>query len=633
MVNAYKTRSLRILLALVVFVGTHAFCAIAKGQRGSLPRIHVTEATKTIVIHAGSHYLLSFDYRVPDLWVGNQVIMSAVPMAPNEIMISGAEPGITSLTVSDERRQLQPITVYVKNDVRHLQTVMDEQFPNGLIQVSALKNGVVLRGVVASQQQSDQAYEIAEDYYPNGVLNQLSLGGSQLVAINIKVYEVARSKLRQLGVDWSFFGDNVTAVQSISGLIQQLGKGTANATGQTLTFGVFDDNSAFNVFIKTLEQKSLAKLLDEPTLVAANGRSAEFLSGGEIPIQVSTNFGGTSVEYRSFGTKLDIVPTIHGAGELTLEVRAEVSDVANDLAGGNTPGFRVRRINTGVRMKVGHTLALAGDFREETETIVRGIPGLMDAPLVGALFRDTQDQKVETELVFLITPKFIDAVDAVCTPMPGSVTQQPTTHDLFKHGTVEVEAPYACNYPTAAATNYAGSYAAGGVASPNPVYAPNQVQAPISNHVPNTYMNPSTYLSPQNYVPVPVPSQTMEQLAPDTNPEYRYPPDSSDAAPNGPSIKLSDETLGGFMPVDLNNPEATSDGPSMTPVRSSVPPINPPAEMQQPINSSLPETQIPELTPEPKQVEKFELPDPFQNRSIEPTPSKPMVNGPYGFSK
>ncbi len=431
MVNA-KTRSLRMLLALAVFVCAHAFCPTANGQRGTVPRIQVTEATKSVVIHAGSHYLLSFNYRIPDLWVGNTVVMSAVPMAPNEIMISGTEPGITSLTVSDERRRLQPITVYVKNDVRHLQAVIDEQFQNGLIEVSALKNGVVLRGAVASQQQSDQAFEIAQDYYPNAVLNQLSLGGNQLVAINVKVYEVARSKLRQLGVDWSFFGDQVTAVQSISGLIQQIGRGGTAATGQTLTFGVFDDNYAFDLFIKTLEQRNLAKLLDEPTLVTSNGRSAEFLSGGEIPIQISTNFGGTSIEYRSFGTKLDIVPTIHGAGELTLEVRAEVSDVASDLAGGGTPGFRVRRVNTGVRMKVGHTLALAGDYREETETIVRGIPGLMDAPVIGTLFRDTQDQKVETELVFLITPKFVDSVESINTPMPGRVSQPAPGHEFLQ---------------------------------------------------------------------------------------------------------------------------------------------------------------------------------------------------------
>jgi pilus assembly protein CpaC len=622
MVNEHKTRSLRLLLSIAVFVTATAFCSITSGQRGTVPRIQITEATQSIVIHAGSHYLLSFNYRVPDLWVGNQLVMTAVPMAPNEIMISGSEPGITSLTVSDEGRRLQPITVHVRNDVRHLQAVMDEQFQSGLIQVSALKNGVVLRGVVASQQQADQAFEIAQDYYPNAVLNQLSLGGNQLVAINVKVYEVARSKLRQLGIDWSFFGEHVTAVQSISGLIQQLGQGTTGATGQTLTFGVFDDNSAFNVFIKTLEQKNLAKLLDEPTLVTSNGRSAEFLSGGEIPIQISTNFGGTSIEYRSFGTKLDIVPTIHGAGELTLEVRAEVSDVASDLAGGGSPGFRVRRVNTGVRMKAGHTLALAGDYREETETIVRGIPGLMDAPVIGAMFRDSQDQKVETELVFLITPKFVDSVDSINTPMPGSSSQPPTTHDLFKHGTVEVESPYACYDPNPFSARNPPAYQTNGLYVPNGVYTPNQLSSPMSNHVPNMYLSPPTNLSPQDYAPLPAATRTRPPSATDPNsPSYLYPP-SDDPLLDTPSVKLSDDTLSGFIPVDLNSHPPSLDDPDMTPVRPSDSTVDPLEQKQ------------PEVAPIPKRNEKPELPNPFENRrSNSRNQSQQTINGSFGFSK
>ena len=97
--------------------------------------------------------------------------------------------------------------------------------------------------------------------------------------------------------------------------------------------------------------------------------------------------GTNSIEYRPFGTKLDVVPIIHGQGQLTLEIRAEVSEVAADLAGdAGVPGFRVRRVNTGVKMKAGHTLALAGDYREKDETEVRGIPKLMDNPWFGPAF-------------------------------------------------------------------------------------------------------------------------------------------------------------------------------------------------------------------------------------------------------
>ena len=132
--------------------------------------------------------------------------------------------------------------------------------------------------------------------------------------------------------------------------------------------GIFSGNTNIEFIINALERRSIAKLLDEPVLTAENGRPAEFLSGGEIPIQIATGLT-QSIEFRSFGTKLDMVPIIHGQGEMTLEVRAEVSEVDNTLSStSGVPGFRVRRVNTGVRMRAGHTLALAGDYREEVET-------------------------------------------------------------------------------------------------------------------------------------------------------------------------------------------------------------------------------------------------------------------------
>ena len=185
----------------------------------------------------------------------------------------------------------------------------------------------------------------------------------------------------------------------------------------------------------------MARLLDQPTLVAQNGRPAEFLSGGEIPIAVASGLGTNSIEFRPFGTKLDMVPLIHGQGEMTLEIRAEVSEVDNSLSfGSGVPGFRVRRVNTGVRMKEGHTLALAGDYQESTESEKRGIPFLMDSPIWGSMFRRTTTQTAETELVFLITPRFISEVDPTQVPRlgPGQLTDDPSRIEQFVHGYIEV---------------------------------------------------------------------------------------------------------------------------------------------------------------------------------------------------
>jgi Flp pilus assembly secretin CpaC len=128
-------------------------------------------------------------------------------------------------------------------------------------------------------------------------------------------------------------------------------------------------------------------------------------------------------------------------GELSLEVRAEVSEVDNSLSfGSGVPGFRVRRVNTGVRMREGHTLALAGDYRELTLNEKRGIPFLMDSPIIGPLFRRTEERKAESELVFLITPRFVSDVDPTCVPRygPGQLTESPSDHEFYWNAYNEV---------------------------------------------------------------------------------------------------------------------------------------------------------------------------------------------------
>ena len=427
-------------------------CAAAVAVSGQLTpaigfqpglQFQVNESVDSLEIITGSSRRLKFAYNVPELMVENPGIVQATPVAPNEILISGVKPGISTITISDPNKNLQTIKVQVTVDVRELENAYAKHFSDSQIKVDALQTGVIVSGFVARADQIENVMAVARDYFPTNVINHLQVNGSQNIAIKVKVYEVSRSKLRKLGVDWSIIGEDFGIVSSVSDLIQEfsLANGTVSGSGQNLTVGVVGNNTAFNAFIEALEQRNVAKLLDQPTLVAQNGRPAEFLSGGEIPIQVAAGLGANAIQFRPFGTKLDIVPIVHGAGQLTLEVRAEVSEVANDLSGeSGVPGFRVRRVNTGVKMKAGHTLALAGDYREDSQSETRGIPKLMDSPFLGPLFRAEVDETNETELVFLITPRFISEVEPNQLPAmgPGQLTQTPSDREFFQHGFLEV---------------------------------------------------------------------------------------------------------------------------------------------------------------------------------------------------
>jgi len=392
----------------------------------------------------GASQPLKFEYPIPKLLVQVPEVVDVNAVSANEILVTGLKPGISMVTVVDSEGNTQTLSVSVKIDVRVLQRTIDEIFPGSQVEVEALANKIILSGHVSDSEQVNNIMALAEDYFPTGVIGNMRVAKNPNVAIQVKIYEVSRTKLRRLGVDWAFFGPDFSAATSFADIIQAFSTGaggSAVGVDQTFTAEVIGDGRRFNAFIEALEEHNMAKLLDEPTLVAKDGRPAEFLSGGELPFQVASGLGNTTIEFRPFGTKLDIVPIVLGRGLLTLEVRAEVSEIDNTISTEDgIPGFRVRRVNTAVDMPVGHTLALAGDYREETETLKRGAPKLMDHPFWGAAFRRTEELKTETELVFLLTPRFIDAVEAASLRQApfGKNSTSPSDRDLYVNGHTEV---------------------------------------------------------------------------------------------------------------------------------------------------------------------------------------------------
>ena len=436
---------LRPTLRLIVFaIAAIATCSPTYGLQQTGEQILVTRNMRDLELVVGASQPLKFDYPIPKLLVQIPEVVDASAVAADEILITGLKPGLSMVTVVDGEGNTQTLAVSVKIDVRVLQRAIDQIFPTSQVKVEALSNKIILSGFVSDSEQVNNIMELAEDYFPVGVIGNMRVAKNPNVAIQVKIYEVSRTKLRRLGVDWAFFGPDFSAATSFADIIQAFSTGSGgSATGvnQSFTAEVIGDGRRFTAFIEALEEHNMAKLLDEPTLVAKDGRPAEFLSGGELPFQVSSGLGNTTIEFRPFGTKLDIVPIVLGRGLLTLEVRAEVSEIDNTISTEDgIPGFRVRRVNTAVDMPVGHTLALAGDYREETETLKRGAPKLMDHPFWGAAFRRTEELKTETELVFLLTPRFIDAVEAASLRQApfGKTSVSPSDRDLYVNGHTEV---------------------------------------------------------------------------------------------------------------------------------------------------------------------------------------------------
>lgn len=388
---------------------------------------------QTIELIAGTSRVIKFDFDVPSVIVGSPDVVDAQPVASNQIMISGRRIGASGISVSDPDNNQHTINVLVSGDARQLQMTLDKLFPRSSIRAMALSTNVILTGHAQTAAEIKTAVEVANDYFPVGVVNNISLGGPNKIALECKVIEVSRTKLRDMGFDWAVLTSSFTVQNSVGGLLDA-GTGAGNFFVQ-----VVDGANTFSLFLNLLRQNNLAKILTEPTLVTTPGRPASLLNGGLVPIPINTGLGVQSVEFREFGTKLDVLPILEGDGRIRIEVRAEVTDVAIDLSVNGTPGFRSRHVDTGVSLREGQTLALAGLIQNRTDSTSRGIPGLKDMPWVGSLFRRVEDTFNEVELIILVTPRFVSGVDPSMVPEgPGTNTVPPCDTDFYLRGYQEV---------------------------------------------------------------------------------------------------------------------------------------------------------------------------------------------------
>ena len=211
-----------------------------------------------------------------------------------------------------------------------------------------------------------------------------------------------------------------------------------------MQFGIVNDPAGFVGFLEALKQENLLKVLAEPNLVTVSGRPASYLVGGQMPYPQPTGFGNISIAFRDFGTQIDFVPIVLGNGSVRLEVRPRVSEIDPTLsisvAGTTVPGFRMREVDTGVELKFGQTLAIAGLLQQRTVMTKRGIPYLMDVPYLGAAFSRKANKINEVELLIMVRPELVEGMDPDQVPPcgPGMTSMSPDDCDLYWKGYMEV---------------------------------------------------------------------------------------------------------------------------------------------------------------------------------------------------
>lgn len=397
------------------------------------------------------------------------------------VLVVGLQAGSTRVTMTDDNGLVEAVDVMVELDVDAIKTVLRRAFPTA--QVEPIPTGsqtITLVGNVAHAEEIEAILRVAQGVLyagvPGGglagtreggvitVVNAMTVGGVRQVQLDVVIAQVNRSELRNFGVNFSVAGTTAFGGSLIGNLTQagtSAGGGGAGGSGggggptllgtqavlgaltpspaANIVFGIVP--ARFNSFIQALRQERLAKLLAEPRLVTLSGRPATFLSGGQqaVPEVTASGVGGGTVgtRFEPFGTTLTFLPIVYGNGKIYLEVEPTVSSLnaANGFAVGGVivQGRDEQRVRTSVMMEPGQTFAIGGLIQTQTSAATNKTPVLGDLPFIGPAFSTITHEDRETELVVLVTPYLVDAMDCRQAPckLPGTETRSPDDFELF----------------------------------------------------------------------------------------------------------------------------------------------------------------------------------------------------------
>ncbi len=441
---------------------------------------------------------------------------------PRLLRIWGLRPGTTQFSIVDGDGQTFSFRVLVAYDLKSLQIRLQQLFPDASIQLSQLREHIIVEGQARSADQIESILSVIRAYLASAqanmggrgatagtdnrgnsppaeeneenlplqlddaeaanvgvvadaeqgrrggaegspatpqLINLMHIPGLQQIMLKVQVVELNRSALREIGSDLLFSNGGTTLASQVGSAAQVLlppdsasiaDAGSLNSllavgpTPATTGFAIFEGID-MQVLFRMLRRNSLLKILAEPNLVAMNGQKADFLAGGEFPVPISA--GGLSnivVEWRRFGVGLEFVPTIMRGNIIRLKVKSEVSSIDPSLGttlvngGAPIPGLSSRKVETTVELKPGKTLMLAGLLQVSLDASTQRIPYLGDAPIIGPLFRNTTGKRQEKELVLLVTPMLVEAIDEEDIPsLPGANVNSATDLEMFLHGQIQ----------------------------------------------------------------------------------------------------------------------------------------------------------------------------------------------------
>jgi pilus assembly protein CpaC len=423
-----------------------------------------------------------------DVLVTNPAVADAVLRSRRRISVLGVSPGETDAVFFDDSGQrILSLDIRVAKDSSGLAASLDRLLPGSHVRVESMNDSLVLAGDVANAADADKAMRLAARFVakPEQVVNLMSITGREQVMLKVRIVEMQRTAIKQLGFNLNSllnqvgmpqylfsqaasFGVNGGLVGGLTGgykLDTQQQPVLTDPTNDKIHFVARNGQTAFNyqtatvqqtagtpglnqagAMVQAFERAGLVRTLAEPNLTAISGESAKFLAGGEFPVPTGEDSTGrVTVEFKPYGVGLGFTPVVMSEGRISLKVSTEVSELTTDgaftlatsggsssssstFAGGGSggaslsiPGLKVRRAETTIELPSGGAMMIAGLLQQQTKQNLDAVPGMMNMPVLGALFRSRDYLSGETELVVIVTPYLVKSTspENLQTPIDG----------------------------------------------------------------------------------------------------------------------------------------------------------------------------------------------------------------------
>ena len=407
----------------------------------------------------GKSVIVDLPRDAAEVLVADPAVANAVVRSSRRLYVIAISGGQTTVFAMDSQdRRIATIEISIGRDIGELDRILKAAIPGANILLRTVNDTIILTGEVDSAGDAQKALDIANGFVDRAntsqtdagagaaaaggggggstsaattasaasaqgkVINSLVIRGKDQVMLKVTVAEVQRQVLKQLGVTSSTATGNWGTFTQQNGLPLNLQALTSGAT----TFG----KGSLQATLTAFERDGVARVLAEPTVTAVSGESAKFTAGGEIPVPQNetcpppgtAGFCTVGITYKQYGVTLNFTPLVLSAGRILLRVATEVTEVdpqqSFQFTNINVPGFRTRKNETSVELPSGGSIVSAGLLQVQSQQVINGLPGLMNLPILGQLFRSRDYQRQETELMIIITPYIAQPVAANQVPLP-----------------------------------------------------------------------------------------------------------------------------------------------------------------------------------------------------------------------